>query len=1037
MKPLRPPLLNAAEEAALIAFDSAWEVRQPTDLSSYITSPLSLPFASEIIRIDLERRISFDLPVEMDKYRAQLPILEGNDGVWQELLSVEFELRQRHRFSKRSGSVQTPNQMPSNLDEVQRTIPPFPIIPGYRLLNVIGIGGMSVVYEALRLTEDHRRTETRRVAIKLIKAGAFASKESRDRFQKEIAALTKLQHINVVTILDSGITPDGYDYLVMEYLGDGSLPDIQRTPRDAAQIIETLARAAGYLHQHGIVHRDLKPSNVLMTDGGTTPKISDFGLAKSIETQNLTTTIAAGTPLYMPPEQIHPKLWGKIGPASDVYALGVMLYRFSCGNYPLSSLIPKCAGPFPQGESVLLHWDNLAIPPDLKTICQKCLEYQPHRRYVDGNALADDLELFRKELKINAQPISLLGRGIRRIEQNRPLAAALLFLVAMVLCSLGATIWGIWKYTGDLKNSKEVAVQNQNNAERQRKLALDNLRSIISDIKDLESRRPDLDDLRQEMLFKVQKYLSSVLEDSSHEAVGNETEFWLEIDIGDILRDQRQQIESARAHYQRARLIAESMGNQEDNFRLMNRLKSFALSRIADTIAFDGSLNQVVDLYREMLKLREELYLQAPDRQARADLAVAHLKMGDGYKRLKAANQTSDLSVLETEHYHKSFELYQALEQECPENIEYARMLGHVYDRQADISTDRHQWHAAIELCKTAIDHRRKACRRFPGRELAFDVECTYSMDRLANLLRETGEFKEMRKIAEESLRLRENLVKYSPNNILFKRNLSGSYEQIGESYRGEGHFEPALKHYEKALSIRLELVKALPTSYDLKWLLIGIYDRLVDASYLQAELTPHMERYFRERIALRRKIHESSMRNPFDSLCLFYNIQELGDNLLISNRSQDALKLYREADELRKVAKEANLTESSVTQHQKRFEFCMLPDRTPNQMVDKLFELATVYEVSKRFQMVFYQRKDHVRLAMASNRLAYCGDKFPSLFLAARGYAQAATLTTHDAERRYYVAECRKCLVRALEFSNEAKERIGEDPHLALYSKQ
>ena len=204
-------------------------------------------------------------------------------------------------------------------------------IAGFEILGELGRGGMGVVYKA-------RQIELKRlVALKMILAGSHAGHAQLARFRAEAEAVARLQHPNIVQIYEIG-EQDGLPYFALEYMDGGSLDSLGGTPlppRQAAQLLETLARAIHYAHERGIIHRDLKPGNVLLTADAIVPKITDFGLAKQVESDAGQTKSGAvmGTPSYMAPEQAEGRI-KEIGPRTDVYALGAILYELLTGRPP-------------------------------------------------------------------------------------------------------------------------------------------------------------------------------------------------------------------------------------------------------------------------------------------------------------------------------------------------------------------------------------------------------------------------------------------------------------------------------------------------------------------------------------------------------------------------------------------------------------------------------------------------------------------------------------------------------------------------------
>ncbi len=313
------------------------------------------------------------------------------------------------------------------------------VLPGYDVLEVLGRGGMAVVYKA-------RQQSLRRVvALKVVLAGADASPEEVARFRVEAEAVAELHHPHIVQIYEVG-RHDGCPYCSLEFIEGGSLADsLRRTPllpEQAARLTEKLARAIQCAHEHGIVHRDLKPGNILLTPEGE-PKISDFGVAKRMDGERARTQTGAvlGTPGYMAPEQAAGQR--DVGPAADVYGLGAILYELLTGRPPFAASTAL--------DTVLRVLSEEPAPPrrlqpktprDLETICLKCLEKDPRRRYPSAAALADDLHLFLRGEPISARPPGPLGRFDRWARLRPALAAtwvalAFFYLNHLLLIVLG------------------------------------------------------------------------------------------------------------------------------------------------------------------------------------------------------------------------------------------------------------------------------------------------------------------------------------------------------------------------------------------------------------------------------------------------------------------------------------------------------------------------------------------------------------------------------------------------------------------------
>ncbi|HEV3082638.1 MAG TPA: protein kinase [Gemmataceae bacterium] len=305
----------------------------------------------------------------------------------------------------------------------------FPQAPaGYEILEELGRGGMSIVYRA-------RQSQPQRlVALKMLLAAAHAPAERRLRFLAEADAIARLQHPGIVQVYEVG-DQEGVPFLVLELMGGGSLSQkLAARPlpgRQAAELVETLARAVDHAHAHGVIHRDLKPANVLLGADGL-PKISDFGLAKQERPELTATGEVLGTPSYMAPEQTQGGSQ-RLGPAADIYALGTILYELLTGRPPfLAATVLETLNQVRTREPVPPGKLAAATPRDLETICLKCLHKEPQKRYATAGALADDLRRFLEYQPIRGRPVGRPEKLWRWCRRN-PLVAGLLGAVATLL----------------------------------------------------------------------------------------------------------------------------------------------------------------------------------------------------------------------------------------------------------------------------------------------------------------------------------------------------------------------------------------------------------------------------------------------------------------------------------------------------------------------------------------------------------------------------------------------------------------------------
>jgi hypothetical protein len=325
-----------------------------------------------------------------------------------------------------------------------------PVIPGFEIERELGRGGMSVVYQA------RQPSLNRRVALKVVRSGPAGSHD-RARWMREARSIARVRHDNVVRLYQVG-EANGWLYLVLDLVPGGSLETRLENPyesKDAARLLESVARTVAAIHLAGILHLDLKPSNILL-DGPpelprerATPRVSDFGIAFPWNDPDTIAGMTAtggpmGTPRYMAPEQLGPDR-SAIGPAADIYGLGGLLYHALTGRPPFAApslveMLEQVRNQDPVAPRNL----NKSIPRDIETICLKCLQKEPSRRYVSAEALAEDLERWIQGRPIVARATSPLERAWR-LCRRRPIVAGLATALALTLSISFVAVLVLWR----------------------------------------------------------------------------------------------------------------------------------------------------------------------------------------------------------------------------------------------------------------------------------------------------------------------------------------------------------------------------------------------------------------------------------------------------------------------------------------------------------------------------------------------------------------------------------------------------------------
>jgi hypothetical protein len=343
---------------------------------------------------------------------------------------------------------------------------PLPSLPGYEILRELGRGGMGVVFQARQIALD------RLVALKVLLGGRYASAASRARFKSEVESIARLQHPNLIQVFEIG-EHEGHTYFTMEYVGGGNLEErIESGPlgnNEAAKLVAILARAMHAAHERGVIHRDLKPANVLLSAspvreeewgvrGFGIPKITDFGLAKRMDVPSSQTRTeqVMGTPSYMAPEQAKGQS-KQVGPATDIYALGALLYRLLTGRPPFLAEAPvETVRQVAEEEPTAPRQVRPTVPLDLETICLKCLQKKPEQRYASAAELEDDLRRFLAHEPILAKPTGWWGR-LLKWSRRRPAAASLIAVSALaVILLFAAALWFDWRLARELRNTRQA-----------------------------------------------------------------------------------------------------------------------------------------------------------------------------------------------------------------------------------------------------------------------------------------------------------------------------------------------------------------------------------------------------------------------------------------------------------------------------------------------------------------------------------------------------------------------------------------------------
>jgi WD40 repeat protein/tetratricopeptide (TPR) repeat protein len=501
-------------EEACARFEAAWRGADssatPPRIEEYLnpeSGPWRAALLRELVLLDVDYRRRRGEEPDADDYAALVP--PEADAV-RALFAELFSPPRPPRPTAAAVAETAADPDRTGLDETPGRREPgprrYPAIPNYEILGELGRGGMGVVYRA-------RQTALKRpAALKMILSGHYASPEELARFRREAEAIARLCHPHIVQVYEVG-EYDGRPFFSLEFVDGGTLATRLRAslpePKEAAALVEKVARAVHAVHQCSVVHRDLKPANVLLTADGT-PKITDFGLAKRLDEDAGQTFPGAvmGTPSYMAPEQASGGA-AQATPLADVYALGATLYECLTGRPPFrAATVAQTLQQVVAEEPVAPRQLNPAVPRDLETICLKCLRKEPAKRFATAEALADDLGRWLRGEPIQARSVGRVEKLYRWCRRHPAPAMAAAVILATVVTAFAL-----------ITQSRNQAIDSKNQADEAKNQAVtakDAAQTLANDNKELAGKyrklatdNEELAHQERELRQKVQRQAAS------------------------------------------------------------------------------------------------------------------------------------------------------------------------------------------------------------------------------------------------------------------------------------------------------------------------------------------------------------------------------------------------------------------------------------------------------------------------------------------------------------------------------------------------
>jgi serine/threonine protein kinase len=683
--------------------------------------------------------------------------------------------------------------------ESQKQLAEPPQIPGYEIEGELGHGGMGVVYQARQLMLN------RRVALKMIASASASRPDEVSRFRREAESAAQLQHPNIVQIYEVG-QQGRNPFLVLEYVAGGSLAQQlagqPQPPRKAAELVQTLARAMHVAHGRGIVHRDLKPANVLVGADGT-PKITDFGLAKRLDDEvgQTKSGVVMGTPSYMAPEQARGQIQ-EISPVTDVYALGALLYEMLTGRPPFRA--PTSVDTVHQ-----VLFDDVVpparlqpnLPRDLETICLKCLEKEPKRRYASALELAEELRRFLAREPILAKPSSVWQRGVKWARRRPALAslvgvsatAVLTLTVVMVLYNLQ-----LKKERDDARQARALA---QANFDRARE-AVDRFYTKVTESKLLNV--PRLEPLKKDLLQTAGQFYEEMVRERSD--------------------DPQVQADLGRAYWRFANITGETESKQkavellEKAVPIQQKLaaddpnSAEAQNNLAATYntlgAFYhdlGKTQMAESLLKQGAEIREKLSLDHPDVPEYANnLAASRHNLGLWYSAAGSMAQAES-------SWKDAVAIREQLVRQYPDAVAYQSDLAQSYQVLGLLYHTTSQPAKAESVWKQGAKIEEQLVARHP-RVAEYQHQLARTYNNLGGVYYRLQRMGDIEGVWLKAQALRQNLARDYPDVLLYQADLAALLMNLGSLYMALGQNAKALDDYQQARAIHEKLCRDHPS---------------------------------------------------------------------------------------------------------------------------------------------------------------------------------------------------------------------------------
>ncbi len=728
--------------------------------------------------------------------------------------------------------------------------------PGYEILSVLGKGGMGIVYKAKHVPLN------RTVAVKMIISGELASDDQIKRFQREAEAAAHLSHPNIVQIYEVG-SHQGLPFFSLEFVDGPSLSHMMKettlSSRNSATLLIPVARAIQYSHDKGVLHRDLKPQNILLSQTGV-PKVADFGLAKRLDAEDADKTrtgIILGTPGYMAPEQAHNT--DAVGPQTDVYALGCILYYLITGKAPFTAPTP-----FETVRQLLLN-DPVApsklqdgLDQDIETICLKALEKELPKRYQSAAEFADELQRFLDGKPIVARAITRTERVQKWCKRNPKVAVLSGIAASLLACLLfGGMITSavIWNQKKEVVAANVIAVENaltakkneekavaakavaDKNAEAasvQEKNAVDTIKSLTFVVQEKMSGRANLLGLRQELLQTVRNGVDRLEKNENNAAQRNMITAGIHSRLGDINMELGQPGQAYEEYNKCLAVFKELEKTSELPYASINNAKIY--QNLGDAARQEGNYRLAHEHFSQSLEIRRQSLQQTNDTKIRIDVATSLGKLGS------LAQARGDLRAAER-YIEEALQLRQEVYNQNANDVRSRSEVQGAKLVLAKIKFQQGDRDLGLSILGDAVDDMQDLGESLPDSKSTQQNVAMFEAELgvLQLYVDQLDEAKENFESAASTLRI---LHESEPNDLRIHQELEDALYGLSVTDRQLGNNDNASESMTAALELRRESLAWEPSNSVTKLRLLAVLARageLVEGVLLADELSKAM----------------------------------------------------------------------------------------------------------------------------------------------------------------------------------------------------